>query len=184
MMFVLLISCSKNKTFKIVNLKDVDSNTVIGYGFGKAVSPKLAKIKAKSNASLNLINQVMGMDYKFEKSNGTILFKTNSKGVLNNVQEVATYQLSNNKCLVVLSADKINHDLDSKSSICLMKGFQTNDFESAMIDQFKIAINEYNPPQKNEVNGKIYINDLQLSYSENLEVFDVNLTITLINSGK
>lgn len=174
-----IIACSKDNTFKKINTRNIDCERVIGIGSGESISPEMAKIKAHSNASLNLLNQVAGMSFSFKASDGSILFNTNAKGRLKNVKEIGSYQLKGNRYLVVLSADRNDSNIHYDNVIGLRKKITTCDIEMALQSQYKLAVEEIFSSSETQIDGKIFITNLVLDKKNHTEMFEIDLSFVI-----
>ncbi len=185
LIIILLVSCSDDRTFKEIKIKEniMIKNTVMGFGTGRSFNPEMAKIKANSNATVNLINQVSGMEFVYTKSNGSVSFKTKSKGTLTNVQEEASYDLGDNKCLLILSSSRKAGDMEFEKTSLLETSYRTDNLEKSLIEKYQIAIKEIIKKKysdKTSIKGKLYLSEIKVSDYEGKDDFMVELKILII----
>ncbi len=185
---IVLISCSGDQTFREIKIKESDVNkiNVMGYGTGKSYSSdEIAKDKAKTNATVNLIDQVSGREFVYEKSNGSVKFTTNSGGTLSDVQEAGSYCLGDKKYLIVLSSPIEMRDIELDKALLLETSFRTENLEKSLTEKYQKAIErtiEKKYPGKARLEGKLYLSDIKISDYEGKDDFKVTIRILIIIS--
>ncbi len=185
---LVLISCSSDRTFKEIKLKEngVKEINIMGYGTGKSyASDEMAKTKAKSNALANLVDQVSGREFVYEKSNGSVNFTTSSKGILKDVQEVESYCLGDKKYLTILSSPIDMEDIDVEKALLLETSFRTENLEKSLIEKYKIAVEEIIEKKYRNtarLEGRLYLSDINISDYEGKTDFEVTIKILIIIS--
>ena len=183
-----LISCSSDRTFKEIKLKenDVKAINIMGYGTGKSyASDEMAKTKARANATMNLVDQVSGREFVYEKSNGSVTFTTRSKGSLKDVQEVESYKLGDKRYLMVLSSPIYIEDIDVEKALLLETSFRAENLEKSLAEKYKIAVEEIiekKYPEIDRLEGRLYLSDINISDYEGKTDFEVLIRILIIIS--
>ncbi len=183
-----LISCSSDRTFKEIKIKgnDIEKINIMGFGTGKSfASDEIAKDKARANASMNLVDQVSGREFVYEKSNGSVKFTTRSKGSLKDVQEVESYKLGDKKYLTVLSSPIDMEDIDVEKALLLETSFRTENLEKSLAEKYKKAIEEIiekKYPEIDRLEGRLYLSDINISDYEGKTDFEVTIRILIIIS--
>ena len=158
----------------------------MGFGTGKSfASDEIAKDKARANASMNLVDQVSGREFVYEKSNGSVKFTTRSKGSLKDVQEVESYKLGDKKYLTVLSSPIDMEDIDVEKALLLETSFRTENLEKSLAEKYKKAIEEIiekKYPEIDRLEGRLYLSDINISDYEGKTDFEVTIRILIIIS--
>ena len=179
----LFISCSNKKEFKEVDKMTLSKSRVIGFGIGKAHSPKMAEIKAETNAKMNLLTQVSGLEFSYAKSKGSVTFNTKSKGTLKGVQKVNSYNLGDNRYLSILSSAIKFSDIEIDKASLLETSFRTENLEKSLTEKYKGAIEniiEEKHSNNATVKGKLYLTDITVSDFEEKTDFAVKIKILII----
>ena len=174
-----VISCSKGRTFKIIPVDDPDSTRVVGFGTGESISPDIARIRAKSNANMNLLSQIKGLDFNYKSSDGSIRFKTTASGTLKDVNELETIQMSENKTLMILSAEMDSKPTVQGKTYQLNKKIITTDLEVSLQNHMKIAVQEIIPVTKSQINGKIFLSEIDITKEEKTDNLIVDITFVI-----
>ena len=188
LVIIVLISCSDDRSFKEIKLKenDVKEINIMGYGTGKSyASDEMAKTKARANATMNLVDQVSGREFVYEKSNGSIKFTTRSKDSLKDVQEVESYKLGDKKYLTVLSSPIDIEDIDVEKALLLETSFRAENLEKSLAEKYKIAIEdiiEKKYPGIDRLEGRLYLSEINISDYEGKNDFEVLIRILIIIS--
>lgn len=183
----LLISCSKNNEFNEVKTEKMtlSKNIIIGFGTGKSRSPQIAVAKAESNAKMNLITQVSGMEFLYSNSNGSIVFNTKVNGVLKDVKKENSYNLGDNINLSVLSSAAELSDVEINKALFFETSFRTENLEKSLIEKHKDAIKQIIEEKHSNITsarGKIYLTDLNVSDFEEKKDYAVDIKILIVIS--
>ena len=183
-----ILSCSEDGMFREI---EVDSNNlenfqVMGYGTGRLRIPEMAQQKAKVNAMSNLIDQIAGRDFVYEKSDNSVNFKSTSKGTLSGTKLVDSYELNDNTFLTILSSSMQKMDIDQKNAYLLETEFRTDNLEKALIKKYRIAVEELISrkfKKQSRLTGKLYLSDIKLSDFEGNPDFAVKLKVLIFISN-
>jgi hypothetical protein len=184
---ILLSGCSEGGIFKEIKLNsnELENLPVIGFGTGKAFSENMAKIRAKTNAMVNLVDQINGRDFVYEESTGSTNFKSTTKGKLSQTEVVQTYDLGDNSFLTILSTPMQRTDINPKNAFLLETNFRTDNLEKALIEKYKTAVEEMKNrkfKKQSKFSGKIFLSDIALSDFQDKPDFAVSLKVLIVCS--
>ena len=185
---MLIFGCSEDGIFKElkINSSELEKLQVVGFGTGRSVNPEIAQQKAKVNAQVNLVDQIAGRDFVYEKMDNSVNFKSTSKGMLSRTKLIDSYDIGNRTILTILSAPLQKLDFDETNTYLLETEFRTDNLEKALIEKYKIAVEETlarKYRKKAKLVGKIYLSDIRLSDFEGNSDFAVKLKILIVISN-
>lgn len=182
---LLLFSCGSERVFKETKLKsdELANLKIMGFGTGKAMSESMAKSKARTNATMNLMDQIKGRKFNYSKTNGSIAFNTTSKGKISNTEILETYDLGENNFLTIMTASVENRKFDKKNSYLLNTSFRTKNLLQMLTEKYQIAVQEVADrkyKKKTAINGKLYLTKITISDFEDKPDFAVDLQVLLV----
>ncbi|MEA2104264.1 MAG: hypothetical protein U9P79_06455 [Candidatus Cloacimonadota bacterium] len=189
---ITFISCSEKQTFKEIKIKEnnLKQTSIMGYGVGESVRNTIAIDKAKLYARMNLANQVSGMQFVYQKNNGSTVFKTTTNAVLSNVHEELSYCLKDGdkkKYLCVLSTPVEKQDIELDNAVLLETNFRTADLDKSLTEKYKIAVKEIAEKKYSEkmgIEGELYLSDIKVLDYEGKDDFNVEIKILMIITKK
>ena len=174
--------------FKEIKISDSDlqSIQIFGFGTGRSANPKMAALKAQTNAMANLVDQINGREFSYQRSEKDIKFTSSLKGMLSKTEVVTSYGLSDNTILAILSSPLPVAKLDLQNAFLLETEFRTGNLEKALIEKYQTAVEELISRKfknKSGLAGKIYLSDIKLSDFEGKSDFAVSMKLLIVVSA-
>lgn len=185
---LIICSCTEKATFKEIK---TDSNqiknlTVVGFGTGSSKSPNLAQTKAKNNAYTNLADQISGKDFSYQKSNGTITFKSNTQATISGSQEVASIYIGDQTYLAILSTEFSRDNIAAEDSWLLQTDYTTDNLEKSFMEKFQQAVQQVIDKRFSNINrleGKLYLTNIDVKYNESSQQFSIKMQVLVMIEG-
>ena len=174
--------CAKSVAFKEIQLHNAGDLHVVGYGTGTSNNPGMAAQKARVNAMSNLINQLNGLDFYYQRSDKAVNFTTSSKGILNRTEEVASHKIGENTILTVLSSPMPRADFDPANAFLLQTNFRTENLEKSLTEKYKLAVEHLISSRfknRSTLSGKLHLTNISLSDWENTTDFAVSIEVLI-----
>ena len=171
--------------FKEIKLSssELENIQLIGWGLGKAINPEIAMQKAKMNATINLMDQINGRDFVYEKADGSKKFSTTIKGKISGTKIVDSYNLDDRTVLMILSASPLNRDYDLENAYLMEIEFRTENLEKAIIEYYQNVINEVSSRyyiDRDQIIGKLFLIEINLTDYEEKSDFAVKMKILVV----
>ncbi len=156
----------------------------MGYGIGESRgSDKMAQIKSKTNARVNLLNQISGINFIYQKNNGTINFSTQSNGILTDIKTVKSDKIGDKKYLTILSSQNNVKNINKEKAFSFMITFRTENLEKSLLENYKKAIEKIINKKGNKTDkleGTIYLTSIDVSDYNTKNDFKVEINILII----
>ncbi len=182
---IIICSCTEKTMFKETK---ADSNqmqnlTVMGFGTGSSKSPSLAKIKAKNNAVANLAEQISGKDFSYQKSNGSITFKTHTQASITGSKEVTSIYVGDNIYFTILSAEFSRENITADDSWLLESEYTTQNLEKSLNEKYQQAVQQIIDkrfPSINRLEGNLFLTNIEVQYDESSKKFSVMMQVLVM----
>ncbi len=172
---LVLSGCAKEKSEKTdVEVKGFKEIQVVGYGCVKipenagANGKILARRRASMMAAANLVAQISGIEFSFEKKKGESatlkIFETSSDGVIKG-SNTEYYYIGNN---VILARQTIITKIPVSgidNAVFFETSLTADNLQKSMTREYRNAVKQIvskKYPGKTEVTGKIYLSDMNI----------------------